>query len=456
MTKTLRATTALSAALAASLIAGCAGPGDRIRVSGGFANQGDLRNAGLATRAQVALQQGDFATAVSFAEKAVEKSPQDAGFRSLLGNAYLGAGRFASAEAAYKDSLALYPNQPAVAMKLVLTQLALGRTGEALAMLDQLRGVADPADVGLAMALAGQPGNAIALLDEAARRPEADARTRQNLALAHAMAGDWQNARIVAAQDVPADQLDARMAEWMRTASPQNAATQVAALLGVTPVASDPGQPVRLALRPGPERQRMASPAPALPQPAPVQVAQAVPQPAAEAETVMNNPGFAAPAEPAPAPVSVAAASVTVPLPVRAEAPVEATPMADLAQSLDALRREPVRATGRLPEVSELRRSAAARFGRSGVVVQLGAYGSRQSLQDGWGKLSRRHPLLGRYTPATARFQAPIGPVYRLSLKGFATAAEAKSVCQKLKGAGAACFVRNMAGDTAVRFARRA
>jgi len=455
LTLTLRASSALTAVVTASLIAGCASPAHKFQVSGGFASKADTSNLGLATRAQLALTAGDTATAITLAERAVERSPTDAGFRALLGNTYLASGRFASAEAAYTDAMSIFSNQPAVALKLVLAQIAQGKNGAALAMLDQLRGVADPADVGLAMALAGQPGNAIALLDEAARTPGADARTRQNLALAHALAGDWENARIVAAQDVPADQLDSRMAEWMRTAGPQAASTQVAALMGVSPPSSDPGQPVRLALHEG--SQRLAA-VPATMAAAPVQVAAAAPQPAAPAEeatTVMNDAGFAAPAAPTLAPVSVAAAAVTVPLPA-ATPPIEvAAPLADIAQNLDSLRHEKVRRSGALPKISELRRTAAIRFGRSGVVVQLGAYGSSQMLQAGWAKLSRRHGVLARYTPATARFQAPIGPVYRLSLQGFSSSAEAKDVCQQLKGVGAACFVRNIAGDTAVRFASR-
>ena len=167
----------------------------------------------------------------------------------------------------------------------------------------------------------------------------------------------------------------------------------------------------------------------------------------------MNDPGFASPVE-QPAPIAVAASSVTVSLPAAEPAPAP-VPLPDLAQTLESLRTETVRASGALPKVSELRRSAAARFGKSKVVVQLGAYGSPAMLQAGWAKLAKRHASLSRYTPATARFQAPIGTVYRLSLKGFADNGEARRMCEQLKRSGAACFVRNVAGDTAVRFASR-
>ena len=435
----LRATSGITALAIAGMIAGCANPGT------GFSNK-TAKSAGgselgLGTRAQLALAAGDVQGAVGLAERAVEKTPNDSAFRVLLGNAYLAGGRFASAEAAYQDALTLEPGQVPVALKLVLAQIARGKNDAALAMLDQLRSVAEAADVGLAMALAGQPGNAVALLDEAARRPGADGRTRQNLALAHALAGNWENARAIASQDVPADELDARMASWMTMAKPGQPSVQVGALIGITPALSDPGQPVRLALVSTGERMAALESVPnsqAVSEAAPVEPTATVQQ-----ATVMNDSAFAAPQVPAAASVEMAAMG---PMPM---------PLPDAAQTLDSLRSEPVRASGALPKVAELRRAAAVRFGQSKVVVQLGAYNSPAMLQHGWSKLAKRHGALSRYTPTTARFQAPIGTVYRLSLKGFASDGEARRMCQQLKSAGAACFVRTIAGDTPVRFASR-
>ncbi len=451
----LRFSTALSTLAMAGLVAGCASPFARVTEASSAVPGKTL---GAATRAQLALASGDFAGAVNWAEQAVANSPREAMLRTLLGNAYLGAGRFASAEAAYNDALTLGGQEPAIALKLVLAQIAQGRGEQAMQMLDQLRAAADPGDVGLAMALAGQPGNAVALLDEAARRPEADARTRQNLALAHALAGNWEMARVVAAQDIPADQLDARLAEWMAIAKPNNGSGQIAALLGVSPAAADPGQPARLALRETGERMAVAAPAPlpmnAAPSPEPMP---AEPQVAASETTVINDPGFAS-APIAETPVAVAASEVTVPLPAAEPAPPPAEPgeqLADVAQTLESLRAEPIRPSGKLPKVSQLRRTAAARFARSGVVVQLGAYGSPARMQTAWSAIARRHSAMARYTPASARFKARGGTVYRLSLQGFGSDREARLLCEQLKRSGSACFVRNIAGDTPVRFAAR-
>ncbi|MGD4952659.1 hypothetical protein QT826_22550, partial [Xanthomonas citri pv. citri] len=64
-------------------ISGCAFGGNRSSV----ASKIDSGRIGVALKAQAALESGDNASAVQFAERAVDNSPADAGFRSLLGNA---------------------------------------------------------------------------------------------------------------------------------------------------------------------------------------------------------------------------------------------------------------------------------------------------------------------------------------------------------------------------------
>ena len=196
-------------------------------------------------------QRSPIPLAIDLAEKAVAKNPDDAGFRALLGNTYFAGGRFRSAEAAYKDSLTIYPKQPQVVLKLALVQIALGKNDEASTTSTPDARCSTLPIMAWRSRLPAAPIEAIAVLDPAAREPGADATVRQNLALAHALRGDWAEAKTIAAQDVPAGQLDARMQQWMQLASPKHAAHQVAALVGVTPAASDAGQPVQLALNKG-------------------------------------------------------------------------------------------------------------------------------------------------------------------------------------------------------------
>ncbi|HSJ40117.1 MAG TPA: tetratricopeptide repeat protein, partial [Xanthobacteraceae bacterium] len=143
-----------------------------------------------------AISANDLTAGIDFAERAVDKTPGDAGIRALLGSAYFTAGRFASAEAAYKDSLTINANQPQVILKLALVEIAQGKNAEANALLQSGRDALDPADYGLALALAGHPAEAVDALQPIARAQGDDARVRQNLALAYAFAGDWTNARI--------------------------------------------------------------------------------------------------------------------------------------------------------------------------------------------------------------------------------------------------------------------
>jgi len=217
MQNSLRFGPAIWAIAMASAIAGCAAPQSGARSTSIFGGRADQSNVGLATRALFALNANDFATAITLAERAVEYSPRDAGFRALLGNAYFGGGRFASAEAAYRDSLSLAPNQPQVALRRVLVTIAQGRHAEALDFLQSSRNLFDPADYGLALALAGQPREAVNVLEAAARATDAEPRVRQNLALAYALSGDWAAARTVASQDLSADLVDGRSAQLLVT-----------------------------------------------------------------------------------------------------------------------------------------------------------------------------------------------------------------------------------------------
>lgn len=432
MSKPVRFGSALSFIALASVVSGCATPSTNVRTSGfgGKAN-GEI---GLATRALAALNSNNVPMAIDFAEKAVAKTPNDAGFRALLGSAYFAGGRFKSAEAAYKDSLALYSNQPQVVLKLALVEISLGKPNEALAFLEAGRDVLDPADYGLAVALAGRPADAIQVLETAARSENADARVRQNLALALALNGDWTNAREVAAQDVPADQLDARIQQWMQMATPGAQSTAVASLIGVTPAPVDPGQPVQLALR-GRSDVQMAEAAPAptpvqAPAPAPEpQVAELAPPPALPVEAAPAAPIAVAEALPAPAPEPVPFVDVK---PRKADKPAQAKALASKKLAV---------------------RTTSLKRGNSTAVVQLGAYGSSKSVLAAWNKAARKYRSLAAYTPMSARFASQRGTVYRLSVKGFGSVNEAQALCSSLRRSGGSCFVRNFAGDAPVQYA---
>ena len=435
MTKSNRLGTTLTAVSLIAVASACAGPGNRVGTAsmfGGKVNSGELP---LATKAQMALATNDVASAVPLAEKAVERSPQDAGFRALLGNCYLAAGRFASAEAAFRDSLSIYASQPQIVLKLALVQIAQGKNDQAKQLLAEAQTILDASDTGLALALAGDPQTAVSVLEQAARTVGADARTRQNLALAHAFSGNWEQARLVAAQDVPGDQLDERIQQWMALAKPARASDQVAAMIGIQPVAEDPGQPIRLALNKD-EAVRHAAAEPIGETPANL-----------SSSATVELPPVAEAVVPQPEPVAVAAAEPVAPPPFIAPEPVS------LAEARPALSPAAVRLSDPAPIIRKA--SVRKASGKSRAVVQIGAYSSRDRIAAAWSKVSGKHGSLKNYTPVTARFAGASGTVYRLAVKGFDSDREAVSLCNSLKRAGGSCFVRSVSGDAPVRMASR-
>ena len=120
MATSLRFGSALSVIALATTVGGCSG----LTAKSGRTNVAASAKVGLATRAQFALASKDYAGAIGYAEQAAEASPKEWAVRTLLGNTYFAAGRFASAEGAYRDSLSLNPNQPQVILKLALVQIA--------------------------------------------------------------------------------------------------------------------------------------------------------------------------------------------------------------------------------------------------------------------------------------------------------------------------------------------
>lgn len=466
MKRPSRLGTTLSTIAIAAALSGCAiGQQNRGQVLGSKAEGEDV---GLAMRAQVALASHNLAEAVELAERAVEKTPSDSGLRALLGNCYFAAGRFASAEAAYRDSLTLVPVQPQVVLKLALVQIAQGKNDSALAGLNSARAALDPADYGLAVALAGRPDAAVAVLQQAARMSGADGRVRQNLALAYGLSGDWTMAKTVAAQDVPPDQLDSRIQQWMAMATPTRPSDQVAALVGVTPSA-DPGLPQRLALNAPPRSEayaRLMAPQAAPP---------TVERPHAKAEIpAVPPPAMAEPmgpvatasqplATPAP-PVVAEAAQSLIGAPVAMEAEVaqveasadsqvaaaEAVPAPKAVAALPTRFEAEPKPASFIKPTREIREKAG-----SYSVVQLGAYSSPERVSVAWDWLTSRFPALANYTPMRARFDSPKGTVWRLSIKGFANQHEAVERCELLRSRGGSCFVRRVQGDAPVQFASR-
>lgn len=399
------------------------------------------------------------------AEKAVALMPNNASYRVLLGRAYVAAGRFTSAETSFADALMLSPGDGRVALNLALMKIARGDNGTALGLLDAHRELIAKADFGLAQALAGEFTSAIETLQTAARAPDADAKTRQNLGLAYALAGRWVEARVVASQDLSPDLVDVRMGEWAQLASPRAAWDQVAGLLRVNPVA-DRGVPAQLALvvtgtglasakstnsttivaatAPTAEPEFSSAPAPVseIVEPSPVYETAAAYQPPAAGRSVSI-----ALDEPTPAPTTTSSVTAATPAPVPAPAPLIRADVSPLKQAV-----VPVSAPAKPNYVPAVSRA----FSSGQFVVQLGAYSNMNRAESAWERVSSRVGELRNYGPTSARVTVRGNALHRLSVSGFVTREAANQVCTQVRKAGGQCFVRSVNGlDAPMQFVSR-
>lgn len=407
-----------------------------------------------AASAILANAKGNKAKAFDRAERAVALMPNNASYRSLLGRAYVAAGRFASAETSFADALTLEPGNGKFALNLALMKIARGDNGAAMSLLEEHRTLISLADYGLALALAGDIVGAITTLQEAARAPDASAKARQNLGLAYALGGRWIEARVVASQDLSPDLVDARMSEWALMASPRAAWDQVAGLLRVTPVA-DAGQPARLALV-MPAGQALAQ---VTPQNSAVEVLTAAPvvetvdafvapDPAPVFETPVDAVRAAKSPEPVyQAPVAASTVSIALDAPKPYVAPLIRAEQSPLKQAV-------VRAGGTMQKAAFV--PAIHRGVRSGqFVVQLGAYSKLAQAETAWERAANKVGELRNYDPTSARVNVKGGALLRLAVSGFVTREAANQVCTQVKKSGGQCFVRSISGDAPMQFVSR-
>ena len=432
MTPRLILTFGMSALMLGGTMVGCTGSTGRIASASDRSEaQAAKAAARSADQAARALVKQDVPAAVRLAEGAVEMAPRDAGYRMLLGQSYLQAGRFTSARDTFADVLQLYPANGKAALNLALTQIATGDWSSAQTTLNSNAAAIPVSDLGLATALAGDPARAIEMLNAAARVPGATAKVRQNLALSYALAGQWNMARVAAAADMSPADVDARLEQWAAFAQPKRASDQVASLLGVTAVA-DAGRPVTLALN------------------------AAVPVNAAQ-----------------DAPVQVAAVEPTnVPTPV--ETPEAQFAKVSLAQVTFGPRNEVVQP---LPSMLIRADAAPAKLALTGsssghVVqmvpaakpfvreriggdwyVQIGAFSNVAVAKAGWARATRRFAALSGHQPTGTTIAVAQGSLYRLSVGGFSRD-QADRMCSAYRAKGGACFVRREAGDRMAQWLR--
>jgi Flp pilus assembly protein TadD len=425
---------ALSSLLVATTMVGCTGAAFRPSAS---AVQQKGNPGKLAIAAEKALADRNGAKAVEAAEAAVQLEPQNAAYRQILGRAYVLAGRFASAQTALNDAMTLGNSDASTVVSLALVQVAQGRPDDARALLVAHADTVPAADYGLAMAMAGDPGEGVRILSEAIHDPSATARTRQNLAYAYALAGRWKDARMIVGLDMEPLAANKRISDWAQIAEPSLGAMRVATLMGVTIQEGDVGQPVALALAPASAG-------------APVATAEAAPLPQAQAEAPVQM----AQADPAPQPViqraPVAPAIRTTPKPTRVAA-------RDFIIEDHNARHMPTKSRAEAAPVARMQQAAFIKpvaAGASNWVVQLGAYDSAAIAKEKWMTMAGRSSTLAAFPVLTSQATVKGKPYHRLAISGFGSRADAMSACRTIRAKSGQCFVReSVQGATPQRWA---
>tara|TARA_R110002072_G_scaffold292544_2_gene461282 strand:+ start:1148 stop:2509 length:1362 start_codon:yes stop_codon:yes gene_type:complete len=390
-------------------------------------------------KAQEALAKGKGDKAVTHAEAAVLATPRDAAARALLGTAYIEAGRFDSAATTLAEAATLGDSSSGTLTRLALAQIAAGQQARALATLDRYKDRLDPADYGLAIALAGRPQEAVHVLGNLLRNGTNTMKVRQNLAYSLALQGDWRSARIMAAEDVPADKLGDTMSKWAVLSAPEMYQRRIADLLSVKMV-RDPGQPTMLALRNFDSVDQLAAETMA---------------PDDRADSAAGGDfassfgnGELPPVTQADRPAPALALLPSAPRAVQASAPAQT----DTAASPGAryLSREVVQAVpARTRSVTPAPRSAAspqAPAARPALAmasgdyrVQLGSYFSMSDAQTAWKVFLKRHPELDGAKQVITKANVKGKIYYRVAAGGFAKSS-AQGLCQSVKRGGAGCI----------------
>lgn len=439
---------AAGTALASASLAGCATKA---------APRADLS----ASRAEAALTKGRSGDAIANAEAAVLADPRNAAYRTMLGAAYTDAGRFLAAQTSFTDAMSLGDNSARSVLGFALSSIAAGDRASALQVLSDWGDDIPAADLGLALALAGEPQQGVFVLSNAVRSGDNTPKTRQNLAYALALNGNWSGARIMAAEDLPADQLAGRLAQWAALSTPDQNTNRVAALLGTRAVA-DPGQPVELALANHPSVQQLAAEAEA-------PAVEATPQVALAGGELPAVNDFAVAVAATPDPV-VAIAAPAEPQPAFEEAfpapaPVGATPAQMIAAAAEFVSQPmvqdaPARVASAKPSSARRAASNATAAAAGSHLVQLGSFSSEQGARRAWSIYAKQFPQLAEFDMVITKAVVRGKTYYRVNAGGLQRA-EASSVCSSVRGRGQGCLAwakgRPLPGavDTGVRMAAR-
>ncbi len=170
----------------------------------------------------------------------------------------------------------------------------------------------------------------------------------------------------------------------------------------------------------------------------------AAPPPSAAAPSPSASDEAAVPpaAKPAAAPVAVTAAVKPVIKPV-AKPPAKPTTIDKILADNSGVK-SPTKALVKPAAPTPVTSTPKPDATPGGAVVQIGAFSSKVLADAGWGAAAAAAPgsMAGKGKHVVPVTKADGSILYRTSITGFGSRADAEALCAKLKAAGGSCFVR--------------
>lgn len=303
------------------------------------------------------------------------------------GKAALALGEFEAALSGFSRAAILLPADPRPRSGKAIALAASGQTTQALAALDGASDASSLSNKALVLAASGAPDAAVDILEPLLSTGQAEARDRQNLAMAYLLAGREDKAYQVARLDLDAASVDTTFTFYRSLESLEVSERMQALVTGTIDPAWSRQDTANLTLENTDDRKLAA-------------------------HRFVSEPKLIAKA-PAPEPVQQKV--------VPADYKPEEYKKGDVPPLLE-------------PE---------------GWALQIGAYRSIERLMRGWNILYERNiDILSDIPPRRSemdfgtREDGPSGFYYRLNAGPLKTLAEARTLCEELKTRGTRCWIR--------------
>ncbi len=412
-----------------------------------------LANAPMTELAQSALAKGETAAAISWAQRTLDAAPGDRVASQILAEALLADGQADASVSAFKALLSLDANDAAARAGLGMALLATG--DPVTAKMELAKAIAAKPDatvvanIGLALALAGDSAGAIKVLEPVALSASGSIRSRQNLALALTLFGNRAKAYDVAAMDMGAAPAVRQVDGWYADAD-KPLPEQLKQFAGLSVKPNGPLQVAKLTVATAPSAS-MATLVKSVILPVDF-VSVAVSPLVQQDKVVVDDQPIAKPISILPVLAATAPKQVAIIKAAKLSVePANAQPVKVILTGLHTLASKPfVQAKGKNSGFATMTKYTTQHI-TSGWFIQLAAVTADVSSASMKARISKQFSYILARIGILSTYDAQIGEkrIKRVMLGPYTNKATASHVCSGIKAKGKACFIRSVSPDKA-------